>query len=185
MLTVCPKCTLTLVVTSSDLRIGQGYVRCGRCTTVFNALLSLADDSGDVASANASPSEPAHEGTAGSHGTETVETIVLEGEGVMQTEEFVDIGTFNREMADAARQQLAAYVPDESGEPDELAPPELWLHDEAAAGDAADPALDTAGEPVADELATTPVPDAPGRRAYLWPAAAALLLVVAGLQLLH
>lgn len=45
MLTVCPKCTLTLAVTAADLRIGQGYVRCGRCATVFNALLALSDAS--------------------------------------------------------------------------------------------------------------------------------------------
>jgi predicted Zn finger-like uncharacterized protein len=45
MLTVCPKCALTLAVTAADLRIGQGYVRCGRCATVFNALLALSDAS--------------------------------------------------------------------------------------------------------------------------------------------
>jgi len=45
MLTVCPKCALTLAVTAADLRVGQGYVRCGRCATVFNALLALSDAS--------------------------------------------------------------------------------------------------------------------------------------------
>jgi predicted Zn finger-like uncharacterized protein len=45
MLTVCPKCALTLAVTAADLRVGQGYVRCGRCATVFNALLALTDAS--------------------------------------------------------------------------------------------------------------------------------------------
>jgi predicted Zn finger-like uncharacterized protein len=30
MFTVCPKCALTLVVTAGDLRVAQGYVRCGR-----------------------------------------------------------------------------------------------------------------------------------------------------------
>lgn len=43
MFTVCPKCTLTLAVTAGDLRVGQGYVRCGRCSNVFNALLKLSD----------------------------------------------------------------------------------------------------------------------------------------------
>jgi predicted Zn finger-like uncharacterized protein len=43
MLTVCPKCALTLAVTAADLRLGQGYVRCGRCSDVFNALLTLRD----------------------------------------------------------------------------------------------------------------------------------------------
>jgi predicted Zn finger-like uncharacterized protein len=44
MFTVCPKCALTLAVTAVDLRVGQGYVRCGRCSNVFNALLTLSED---------------------------------------------------------------------------------------------------------------------------------------------
>jgi len=44
MFTVCPKCALTLVVTAADLRVAQGYVRCGRCSSVFNALARLADE---------------------------------------------------------------------------------------------------------------------------------------------
>jgi predicted Zn finger-like uncharacterized protein len=48
LFTVCPKCTLTLVVTTVDLRAGQGYVRCGRCANVFNALIALRE--GDPAS---------------------------------------------------------------------------------------------------------------------------------------
>jgi len=47
MFTLCPKCTLTLAVTANDLRIGQGYVRCGRCSNVFNALLKLTEAPGD------------------------------------------------------------------------------------------------------------------------------------------
>ncbi len=45
MYTVCPKCALPLAVTAADLRAGQGYVRCGRCANVFNALLRLSDES--------------------------------------------------------------------------------------------------------------------------------------------
>jgi predicted Zn finger-like uncharacterized protein len=44
MFTVCPKCMLTLAVTANDLRMGQGYVRCGRCANVFNALLTLSEE---------------------------------------------------------------------------------------------------------------------------------------------
>ena len=43
MFTVCPKCSLKLVVTAADLRVAQGYVRCGRCSNVFNALAGLSD----------------------------------------------------------------------------------------------------------------------------------------------
>src|SRR5690349_19018048 len=44
MYTVCPKCALTLVVTAADLRVAQGFVRCGRCSNVFNALARLSED---------------------------------------------------------------------------------------------------------------------------------------------
>ena len=54
MFTICPKCTLTLVVTTVDLRAGQGYVRCGRCANVFNALIALREgDPGNLPSESA------------------------------------------------------------------------------------------------------------------------------------
>jgi predicted Zn finger-like uncharacterized protein len=46
MFTVCPKCALTLVVTAADLRVAQGYVRCGRCSNVFNAIVGLTEGGG-------------------------------------------------------------------------------------------------------------------------------------------
>jgi predicted Zn finger-like uncharacterized protein len=60
MFTVCPKCALTLVVTAADLRVAQGYVRCGRCSSVFNALAQLTDDRSATAAGDseASPEEP-------------------------------------------------------------------------------------------------------------------------------
>lgn len=51
MFTVCPKCALTLAVTAADLRIAQGYVRCGRCLNVFNALARLSEERPVVAPA--------------------------------------------------------------------------------------------------------------------------------------
>ena len=62
MFTVCPKCALTLVVTAQDLRVAQGYVRCGRCSNVFNAIVGLTDDRGALASSGAS--NPANPSTA-------------------------------------------------------------------------------------------------------------------------
>jgi hypothetical protein len=35
-----------LVVTAPDLRVAQGYVRCGRCSSVFNALARLTEERG-------------------------------------------------------------------------------------------------------------------------------------------
>jgi predicted Zn finger-like uncharacterized protein len=68
MFTVCPKCALTLTVTAADLRIAQGFVRCGQCTNVFNALLALSDERQQVTGVHdqhvqqfPTPEEPAHE----------------------------------------------------------------------------------------------------------------------------
>ena len=58
MFTVCPKCALTLVVTAADLRVAQGYVRCGRCSNVFNALARLSEDRNAAAAAAASQGVP-------------------------------------------------------------------------------------------------------------------------------
>src|SRR6266478_1229547 len=55
MFTVCPKCALTLVVTAADLRAAQGYVRCGRCSNVFNALARLVEDRTSAAAIEVSP----------------------------------------------------------------------------------------------------------------------------------
>jgi predicted Zn finger-like uncharacterized protein len=157
MFTVCPKCTLTLAVTAPDLRIGQGFVRCGRCSNVFNALLALSEEPDAAAGAvpaalapeatpaaiapkpQASPplpkaapppaarsappppaparSAPAAAATASAAPTEsnlresretgTFETIVLEGDGILQTEEFVPEEAVDTQIAAVAR-QLAA-----------------------------------------------------------------------------
>lgn len=121
MFTTCPNCTLTLAITATDLRIGQGYVRCGRCVSVFNALLSLADETelaaheradGNAAATQSRPipdivldpvddvpERAASETSAvdlpvvedtNDEATGSFETIVLEGDAILQTEEFVD-----------------------------------------------------------------------------------------------
>jgi len=58
MFTVCPKCALTLVVTAADLRVAQGYVRCGRCSNVFNALSRLSEDRQAAAAAAQAQASP-------------------------------------------------------------------------------------------------------------------------------
>jgi predicted Zn finger-like uncharacterized protein len=58
MFTVCSKCNLRLTVTATDLRAAQGYVRCGRCHNVFNALAALADDPGRLTETPAPPATP-------------------------------------------------------------------------------------------------------------------------------
>jgi len=59
MFTICPKCALTLVVTAADLRVAQGHVRCGRCSSVFNALARLTEErQGASAEPTPPPSPP-------------------------------------------------------------------------------------------------------------------------------
>ena len=58
MITLCPKCKLSLAVTAADLRVAQGQVRCGRCTAVFNALASLQELPEEPAGLNADAEPP-------------------------------------------------------------------------------------------------------------------------------
>lgn len=51
MITICPQCQLSLAVSAADLRVAQGHVRCGRCASVFNALVSLYDSEADALAA--------------------------------------------------------------------------------------------------------------------------------------
>jgi predicted Zn finger-like uncharacterized protein len=148
MFTTCPNCALNLAVTAADLRVGQGYVRCGRCVSVFNALISLADEAEigpelreveDKASATQSrpaptglddleataqtpdpaPPQPEVEPEPVEHGPEdlaevteesrdmatgTFETIVLEGDTILQTEEFVDEAEVDEQLKAMAEQ---------------------------------------------------------------------------------
>jgi len=107
---------MSLAVTAADLRVGQGYVRCGRCSNVFNALLTLSEEpavtapDASVAAPPISPLRdaapeleslsadddllvPTTDGTevteTDTTGTGTFETIVLEGDAILQTEELV------------------------------------------------------------------------------------------------
>jgi predicted Zn finger-like uncharacterized protein len=58
MFTICPKCALTLVVTAADLRVAQGHVRCGRCSSVFNALVRLTEERQGTSAEPAPPPSP-------------------------------------------------------------------------------------------------------------------------------
>src|SRR5215472_1856116 len=103
MFTVCPKCALTLVVTAADLRVAQGYVRCGRCSSVFNALAQLSDERGaalrgtETTPAEPEPEEPAPAppppAPAGAAAEESISEAALE---------------FNPETTDAASVFVAA-----------------------------------------------------------------------------
>jgi len=53
----CPACGTVFRVVQDQLRVSEGWVRCGRCTEVFNAIENLVDLEADV-SAPTSPRSP-------------------------------------------------------------------------------------------------------------------------------
>jgi predicted Zn finger-like uncharacterized protein len=132
MFTSCPACRSNLAVSVADLRIGQGYVRCGRCDKVFNSLLTLSEEMDEEEqsglAATGTTSMPALEETTGSEPedsaspqqpasqmdveerqpTGTYETIVLEGDGYLQTEEHVDETEIDAHLQALARQMQEA-----------------------------------------------------------------------------
>jgi predicted Zn finger-like uncharacterized protein len=132
MFTSCLACRSNLAVTVADLRVGQGYVRCGRCDKVFNSLLTLSEEidegeqSGLAATGTSStpvledadedippeakeetspPPQPGEQvDVVESQPTGTFETIVLEGDGYLQTEEHVDETEIEAHLQALARQ---------------------------------------------------------------------------------
>lgn len=67
LVTRCPSCATTFKVVRDQLRISDGWVRCGRCSNVFDATLDLqeAPDAGTAA-----PAATPEEGAADSSSTE-------------------------------------------------------------------------------------------------------------------
>lgn len=58
MLTRCPHCHTAFRVTSEQLKVRQGRVRCGACSEVFDALDSLADEVAAIVAPPAIPEPP-------------------------------------------------------------------------------------------------------------------------------
>jgi predicted Zn finger-like uncharacterized protein len=222
MFTVCPKCMLTLAVTANDLRMGQGYVRCGRCANVFNALLALSEeptqeagavleptpadhatssqiaralretpeeslDAPTQAPANAAaadgpplhlPTEQSSDGAIENEsnfadGTGTFETIVLEGEAITQTEEYVPEESVDHEIA-ALTHRLALS----SQEPPATEGGQDAAIEEAAAEDAASDE-DPGGLGLAVRRAATT------RGRWTWIAGSITLLLLLALQAIN
>jgi predicted Zn finger-like uncharacterized protein len=241
MFTVCPKCMLTLAVTANDLRMGQGYVRCGRCANVFNALLALSEEPAQEAGASPEPT-PADRATSSqiaralretpeespaapspapanaeaasgppihlpteqssdgaienesnfADGTGTFETIVLEGEAITQTEEYVPEESVDHEIAALThRLALSSHEPADTydGEPagsdgadaaNEAAAEEAAAEDELAL-DAADDAADDA----AAELGLPRGPAPSARPRWTWIAGSVTLVLLLTLQAIN
>ena len=74
--TRCPACTTTFKVVRDQLRISDGWVRCGRCSHVFDATLDLHEASDPPASAPPSiPEPPQQRLTEPSHAIEDVDFL--------------------------------------------------------------------------------------------------------------
>ncbi|RYF74696.1 MAG: DUF3426 domain-containing protein [Comamonadaceae bacterium] len=59
LITRCPACATTFKVVRDQLRISDGWVRCGRCGEVFDATLDLRDTDEAVPASAAEASQPA------------------------------------------------------------------------------------------------------------------------------
>lgn len=54
----CPSCGTVFRVVQDQLRVSEGWVRCGRCAEVFNAIESLVDLDADIAAARRPAAPP-------------------------------------------------------------------------------------------------------------------------------
>jgi len=61
MFTRCPACDTTFRLGAGDLRRAQGRVRCGECSSVFNALEYLTEDPEEAAAPDSWLPEPAND----------------------------------------------------------------------------------------------------------------------------
>jgi predicted Zn finger-like uncharacterized protein len=208
MFTTCPVCRSNLAVTAADLRIGQGYVRCGRCDRVFNALITLSEElqqdelSGLAATGTTTMpaldyagedlpddevvvqeerEQPAPAATESrrpgdynvdlveSQATGTFETIVLEGDGYLQTEEHVDEGAVEAQLQELTRQMDASAA------------------EEAAAQEHPDQEiiLETSDEAAEEEFDADAAVGNRRRHHWVWWLVASVLSLALAGQLLH
>jgi predicted Zn finger-like uncharacterized protein len=181
MLTVCPKCALTLAVTAADLRLGQGYVRCGRCSDVFNALLTLREET--VADAANTQPQP---------------VLKLEAPPPEEYEMIIDVAP-PAELQAAAMPEAAAGPelspeplpePEHAAEPGVAAEPETAPEPATAPGPEAAPKVESAAEePAPTEITPVhlrpPPPPVNRQRIRLQIAGIALASLLLAAQCIH
>ena len=171
MITVCPKCALTLAVTAADLRVGQGQVRCGRCAAVFNALAALQDDLAESIEQPRSPDVAAD--VAPDSGQEQVVSISFVNIEEPQT-------TPDASGIPCASSAATAQLPEPSNDAEAYAPP-------SANDDMIDPL--TANEPMEPDgypsLDLDLTPARPRATRNYWLAGACVLFLLLGMQAVH
>jgi len=143
LITQCPACTTMFRVVPDQLRISEGWVRCGHCDEVFdaNAHLKQLDESVIGAPPTTPPSvppepEPEQEPVAATEARDPMESPAPE-EDFSQPEE------------DEAYDWNLDLTPPESQTPGNEAPP-------VAAPDAAQQELDAVAEQLYDHVSATP-----------------------------
>lgn len=206
MYTVCPKCALTLAVSAEDLRKGQGYVRCGRCSNVFNALLTLTEstDTGSPGTRSPLPPPPAEvlavqapalaEETPSQAVRLAPELAVHDldfnedppaAENGTETHEYRHTGTFETIVLEGdAITQTEEMVPEESVDSQiaEIA--------QQIAMATSDEVVIPADEPTAEGVTEDPVaalapPEAASGHVLAWSLGAIVLLLLLGAQAVH
>lgn len=110
MYTSCHECGTVFRISTSDLRVAEGYVRCGHCSATFNALTSLTDEPPPTAEPTAAPDLPVdvEPPAAAVRGDDTLEFDIPEG-------------SWSNFFAD----DVAAAKPDSTDTPPELPTPEV------------------------------------------------------------
>ncbi|TFG87824.1 MAG: DUF3426 domain-containing protein [Chromatiales bacterium] len=82
MYTSCPECGTVFRISTNDLRVAEGHVRCGHCSATFNAVAPLSDEPPRSAT-RVSPTEPESltppvDVAGAAHGDDTLEFNIPE-----------------------------------------------------------------------------------------------------------
>ena len=101
LVTRCPACGTTFKVVRDQLRISDGWVRCGRCSEVFDATLDLSDASepGAAPTPAPSPAEPSEPSEASEPPAPAAEPPAPEA----STETWVEPDFFDDELEEQAQ----------------------------------------------------------------------------------
>ncbi len=151
MITICPQCQLSLAVSAADLRVAQGHVRCGRCASVFNALVSLYDSEDEALAPDADPLGAAIHEEASAEATQsrivavTIDTAATAGganTGVFSADTVAESAAVAPEADAATGEPEPASTAAPAGETDLV-----WL---PAANDPGIEELVAANDPIAD-----------------------------------
>jgi predicted Zn finger-like uncharacterized protein len=190
MITVCPTCALTLAVTASDLRVGQGQVRCGRCAAVFNALAALPDDLTETIEQPRPPDLRAAPGAAEAPEVQAPAVADSTAAAIQIDDPPEPVVGFPPAANDA--EALAPQPANDDDMDPVAANDEIEVDVESVV---ATPRLDDSDEPIVqheDIGAATPAaldldltPVAPARMPWRWLAASAVLLLALGAQWIH